>query len=72
MITFAPIVVGLIVSYCVIIFVGVTNVTGCYWVKPHRQIAKMLQNTCKIIGYKKNMIDKIPTPPPPHVWEGKP
>ena len=33
-IIFAPNLVGLIVSYCIIIFVGVTNVTGCYWVTP--------------------------------------
>ena len=41
-ITFAPILTDLIVSYCIIIFVGVTDVTGCYWVTPHRQMANML------------------------------
>ena len=33
-ITFASFLIGLIVSYCIIIFVWVTNVTGCYWVTP--------------------------------------
>ena len=53
---FAPILMGLTISFGIIRFAGVTNVTGCYSVTPP---ATMLQNTCKIKGFKKNMVYRI-------------
>ena len=40
----------------VVRFIGVTNITCCYY--PYRQFANGLQNTRKIIGFKENMVYK--------------
>ena len=44
-------------SFGIVRFVEVTNVTDCYSVTPNRQMAtrNMLQNTCKMTGFKKNI-----------------